>query len=506
MGPASGISSVEWKFLAGIVVVAFIVRMWKIGQPSSVVFDEVHFGGFASKYIKQHFFMDVHPPLAKLMIAFVAWINGFHGNFDFKDISKEYLVGEGTPVPYVAMRSMNAILGVATVPLAYLTLRALSLRATSAMVGALLVTFDNALATQSRLILLDSPLVFFTAWTTYAWVSFCNEERRRAFTSTWWSWLALTGFGLGCVVSVKWVGLFTIATVGVCVLVQLWSHLGDVRQPLSTIIRHFFARFLCLIIIPFSVYLWCFAVHLAVLNRSGDGDGFMSSAFQHTLKGHGMRDTYADVALGSTVTIRHLNTQGGYLHSHPHNYPTGSGQQQITLYPHVDENNEWIIVKAPGADDPPPPTDKDGVPLPVAGPHEAEKHWNATLDYLQHGTEIRFVHRKTNKRLHSHDHRPPITEADYQNEVSAYGFVDEEGRTFAGDSNDHWIVEIERGDSSDSQSTKRVRALRSVVRFRHTLTGAYLFSHKIPLPDWGYGQQEVSANKAVGAPRAPRKK
>lgn len=33
-----------------------------------------------------------------------------------------------------------------------------------------------------------------------------------------------------------------------------------------------------------------------------------------------------DVALGSEVTIRHVNTQGGYLHSHSHNYPGGSGR------------------------------------------------------------------------------------------------------------------------------------------------------------------------------------
>jgi dolichyl-phosphate-mannose-protein mannosyltransferase len=83
--------------------------------------------------------------------------------------------------------------------------------------------------------------------------------------------------------------------------------------------------------------------------------------------------------------------------------------------------------------------------------------------------------------------------------------VDEHGKRFAGDSNDHWIVEIEHGESSDPASWKRVRALRSTIRLRHTLTGAYLFSHKVPLPDWGFGQQEVSANKAVGAPRAPSK-
>lgn len=51
-------------------------------------FDEVHFGGFASKYIRQVFFMDVHPPLAKLLITLSAKIGGFDGNFDFKDIGK----------------------------------------------------------------------------------------------------------------------------------------------------------------------------------------------------------------------------------------------------------------------------------------------------------------------------------------------------------------------------------------------------------------------------------
>jgi dolichyl-phosphate-mannose--protein O-mannosyl transferase len=51
-------------------------------------FDEVHFGGFAAKYIKQKFFMDVHPPLAKLLITLAAFVGGFDGEFDFKDIGK----------------------------------------------------------------------------------------------------------------------------------------------------------------------------------------------------------------------------------------------------------------------------------------------------------------------------------------------------------------------------------------------------------------------------------
>lgn len=51
-------------------------------------FDEVHFGNFASKYIKTRYFVDVHPPLAKLLITLAAFVGGFDGHFDFKEIGK----------------------------------------------------------------------------------------------------------------------------------------------------------------------------------------------------------------------------------------------------------------------------------------------------------------------------------------------------------------------------------------------------------------------------------
>jgi dolichyl-phosphate-mannose-protein mannosyltransferase len=96
----------------------------------------------------------------------------------------------------------------------------------------LLTDLENGLLTQARLILLDSPLMIMTAFTGLAFTSFTNQHEQgpeKAFSPTWWFWLAMTGLGLGATASVKWVGLFTIAWVGSLTLLQLWVLLGDVK-------------------------------------------------------------------------------------------------------------------------------------------------------------------------------------------------------------------------------------------------------------------------------------
>lgn len=189
--------------------------------------------------------MDVHPPLAKLLLTLAGWLAGFDGEFDFKDIGKDY-VEPG--VPYVAMRMLPAVMGVMTVPMIFLTLKAVGCKTMTAAMGAGLLIFgmnhemwcspkltypaENGLLTQSRLILLDSPLIVFTAFTALAWTCFTNQHEQgpsKAFDASWWFWLATTGLGLGATVSVKWVGLFTIAWVGSLTIVQLWVLVGDTK-------------------------------------------------------------------------------------------------------------------------------------------------------------------------------------------------------------------------------------------------------------------------------------
>jgi dolichyl-phosphate-mannose-protein mannosyltransferase len=249
--------------------------------------------------------------------------------------------------------------------------------------------------------------------------------------------------------------------------------------------KHFFARFFCLIIIPVGFYVGMFAIHFLCLVNPGEGDGFMSSEFQATLNSKGMQDVYADVAFGSRVSIRHLNTQGGYLHSHPHMYPTGSKQQQITLYPHKDENNIFI------AENQTQPLGPDGE---IAGPLAWD---NLTTEHIQDGATIRLYHLLTHRRIHSHDERAPITEADWQNEVSAYGY---EG--FPGDANDMFRVEIVKSLSDGEEAKKRLRTIQTKFKLIHIMTGCALFSHKVKLPDWAYEQQEVTCARGGTLPNS----
>lgn len=447
----------EKILIAGLILFAVVVRFHQLGYPNLVVFDEVHFGGFARKYILGNFFMDVHPPLAKMLYAGVGYIFGFNGSFEFKNIGDIY----PPSVPYIGMRALPAALGVGTVVFSYLTLRASGCRIVPSLLTAVLLTLENANTTLSRYILLDLPLVFFIAALVYLLKRFENEI---PFSAKWYKALIVGGVGLGCAVSSKWVGLFTIAWAGCYMAWQMWFVLGDLTVGPTKVLHHAVARASILLGIPALLYCFFFAVHFLMLPNEGDGGAFMSLAFRTTLNGNTIpRVTNSQVGVGSIVTIRHVKTQGGYLHLHDHMYETGSKQQQITLYPHLDENNEWLIE--------------------LYNETEAPTLFRQIVD----GTKIRLKHKVTLRRLHLHNHRPPMLEQDWQNEASCYGF---EG--FDGDANDDFIVEIDKPLSKKGVARSELRAIDTVFRLRHAMTGCYLFSHEVKLPKYAFEQQEVT--------------
>ncbi|KAG0204994.1 hypothetical protein BGX28_003244 [Mortierella sp. GBA30] len=57
------------------------MRDWESVKGQS--FDEQHSGDFVRNYLKGSFFIDMHPPLGKLLFSLIALLFGFDGEFDF---------------------------------------------------------------------------------------------------------------------------------------------------------------------------------------------------------------------------------------------------------------------------------------------------------------------------------------------------------------------------------------------------------------------------------------
>ncbi|KAJ8938509.1 hypothetical protein NQ318_005173 [Aromia moschata] len=293
-----------------------------------------------------------------------------------------------------------------------------------------------------------------------------SSSRTREFSFKWWFWLTFTGTMLACCMSVKFVGLFVILLVGLMTVVDLWDILGDMSRPVSDTLRHLVTRAVCLILLPILLYIVFFYIHLRVLNRSGNGDGFYSSAFQSQLIGNSLHNASMphQVAYGAVITLKNHRTGGGYLHSHFHLYPEGVGarQQQITTYTHKDDNNKWLIKKFSAE-----PGDEVGI--------------------VRSGDLVRLEHVPTRRNLHSHKEQAPVTKKHYQ--VTGYG---ENG---TGDANDVWRVTV-----VNAQDGADVTAVTSKLKFVHYLQSCVLTTSGKQLPKWAYEQQEVSCNPNLRDP------
>ncbi|KAJ6010534.1 hypothetical protein N7451_001946 [Penicillium sp. IBT 35674x] len=451
-----------WEpILAPIILtaLALFTRLYRIGRSDIVTWDEAHFGKFGSHYLKREFYFDVHPPLGKMLVGLSGYLAGYNGSFEFKS-------GEKYPedVNYTFMRAFNALFGAVCVPLAYYTARELNFRKATVWLISLMVLFENSYATISRFILLDSMLLCFTFTTTLCWARF-HRLQRQSFSLQWYIWLCLTGLSIGCVCSVKWVGFFCTAIVGLYTIEDLWNKFGDLKMPPTVLAKHLFARVGGLIIIPILVYMASFYAHFLVLSNSGPGDAQMSSLFQANLRGTEVgRDSPLEVAIGSRVTLKNMGYGGGLLHSHVQTFPEGSNQQQVTCYHHKDANNDWFI---------------------YPNRQEAEYDAEADLRFIGDGDTIRLIHGSTGRNLHSHAIPAPVTKSHH--EVSCYGNLT------IGDDKDHWKIEVV--DDAASRDRSRIRTLTTAFRLRHPVLGCYLRAGNVNLPQWGFKQIETTCVK-----------
>lgn len=463
--PDSSTKYSVWLYV--VTAIAFVTRFYLIWYPKEVVFDEVHFGKFASYYLERTFYFDVHPPFAKMMIAFIGWLAGYDGAYKFDDIGESYITH---PAPFLAYRSFNAALGTLTVPIMFQTMKELNFKAVTCAFAALLVAVDNAHVIETRLILLDAILIFFVALTFYCYVRFYKTQLRAPLSWDWYLWLHATGLSLSFVISTKYVGVMTYAAIGSAVAVNVWQ-LMDIRAGLSLrkLFGHIIKRLNGLVFAPFIVYLFWFWVHFAILCKSGTGDDFMSAEFQETLGDSPLAKESKQVNFFDVITIKHKDTQV-FLHSHLAQYPQryddgriSSQGQQVTGYSAEDPNNQWEII---------PTTEFPS------------RKGNA----VHLNEPFRLRHILTNTYLLAHDVASPLYPTN--EEVTAVPEEEANGPSM------HQTIFTFQSLKKDSKAVVKTKG--TVFRIFHVDTVVALWTHNDQfLPAWGFEQQEVNGNKKI---------
>ena len=185
---SSGADRQAWAAYALVSIGVFALamgwfaRLYRLGSPSRLVWDEIYFPVFARDYLNGTPFFDLHPPLGKFVIA-----------------ASIALVGD-TPVGW---RIMPALFGCAMVPLAAALGWYYFRERVAALLLATIVACETMLIVYSRTGLMDGILVLFVLAT---FLSAVLVQRR-------WQ-VPLPMVLLGMAVAVKWAALPVAVPVG----------------------------------------------------------------------------------------------------------------------------------------------------------------------------------------------------------------------------------------------------------------------------------------------------
>lgn len=254
--------------------------------------------------MKNTFFFDSHPPLGKQLVAAAAHVTGYNGKFKFDRIGSPY----SDTVPLFALRLIPALFGSLVMPTSYHLMLELGLKQSTSLLAGILLLLDNALLTQSRFILMESMLLFFSLFGILCILKF-RHYHSKPYSVFWWFWLVCACVSLTCSLCVKYVGFYSFC-LGVAILTRdFWKLLSkpEISDRMLTVL--YVAQTVVLTAVPVLVYLGIFYVHLSVLYKAGPHDSIMTSAFQASLEGGLASITKGQpllVAHGSQITLRYL--------------------------------------------------------------------------------------------------------------------------------------------------------------------------------------------------------
>ena len=237
----------SWEILF-LGVFSFFTRFFNLNFPPKVVFDEAHFGLYATKYLSRQYYFDIHPPLGKMLLALSSFLGKIKSGFDFA-VNSDY--GD---LNFLALRFLPALFGSLLVLLIYFLVKEIGFSRRIAFLSGFLVLFDNALIVQSKFILLDIILVFFIFLSFYL---FFLSKKFLPLSSKWCLFNLLTGLSLGTVISIKWTG------VGILGIIWFLSF-SDILLK-ESLKKENLIKIFSLLVLPLVVYFLIFTLHFSLL-------------------------------------------------------------------------------------------------------------------------------------------------------------------------------------------------------------------------------------------------
>ena len=245
-----------------VIALAAFLRLWQLGYPSKLVFDETYYvkdawtlwntgsekswpkdfnpmfeAGQVNGFLADPSFV-VHPPLGKWLIGFGMWLFGAENSY--------------------AWRISTALIGIASVALFMMVAKLLFKSEAWAIAAGFLLAIDGHAIVLARTALLDSTLMFFVLLAFYFLLR--DQQLRNIDQLIWFRpWLIATGLALGAATAVKWSGLYFLAAFGLYVVISEavarkaaghkdWLTAGFIKQGSATFLQMVPAVFLVYLI------------------------------------------------------------------------------------------------------------------------------------------------------------------------------------------------------------------------------------------------------------------
>lgn len=273
--PSRVVTRNGWIATVVTTLIAAFTRLWNLGSPHEIMFDETYYvkdaysiwhlgyegtwaqnanasfvrGNFSTLSPEASFV--VHPPLGKWLIAMGMEAVG--------------------PASSWGWRLAVALAGIATV---FLLCRLVwRLFPSPLLVGlaGLFLAIDGVGITESRIGLLDGFIGFFALAAVYCIVRDRQSQRERiarllegtaagalAPKAGWRPWMISAGVLLGCACSVKWSGLYLLATIGIMTVIWDGTALRAVKAKvwkLETLVSRGWGNFMRLVPLAGVTYL-----------------------------------------------------------------------------------------------------------------------------------------------------------------------------------------------------------------------------------------------------------